>query len=58
MGDVIDFTKDSGVYDRSCGECGCSIFTWQTSSECEDEHYLICGDCEYPYFFNGEELCD
>ena len=59
MGDIIEFVgKEAVVYDRSCSECGCPMFTWQTSSECESEHYLICSDCEHPHFFNGEELYD
>lgn len=56
MGDVIDFNKDHGIYDRSCGECGCSIFTWHTSQEDEDSHVLMCVDCDTAYSIFGEEV--
>lgn len=56
MGDVIDFNKDHGIYDRSCGECGCSIFTWHTNQEDEDSHVLMCVDCDTAYSIFGEEV--
>lgn len=49
MVNIIEFPDKSNTYDRSCGECGSSIFTWQTSDEADLMHVLECAECGEVY---------
>jgi len=56
MGDIIDITyvrKD--CYDRACSECGAGTFTWETFSNNEENHALVCTECGEYYVLYGHE---
>lgn len=55
MANVIDIDEyRDQAYDRSCGECGSTIFTWHTFEE--ETHLLVCVECEAPYGISGNEM--
>ncbi len=58
MVNIIDFPDKSSTYDRSCGECGSSIFTWQTSEQGELVHILECAECGETYALSGLDSDD
>jgi hypothetical protein len=49
MGDILEFPDKTEAYDRSCGECGASIFTWQTYDQANLLHSLECAECGEVY---------
>jgi len=53
MADIINFPDKTDAYDRSCGECGSSLFTWQTYSSQEELHALECAECGEVYPISG-----
>lgn len=53
MADILDFPDKSEAYDRSCGECGASIFTWQTYDHSDSVHSLECAECGEVYPLSG-----
>lgn len=56
MGDVVDLKLvKQDAYDRSCSECGAVAFTWETFSENEENHALVCTECGEYYLLHGLE---
>jgi len=56
MGDIVDLKLvKQDAYDRSCSECGAVTFTWETFSENEENHALVCTECGEYYLLHGLE---